>query len=108
MIHHQHLPASLMKTLCGFLLLISLGFSAPAQTNQTGKRLLVVSGGGARGAWGEGLSLYLDSQGNRYAMAVGTSTGALMAPLILLREHEKLITAYTSVKQGDIFNKLQL
>jgi NTE family protein len=64
----------------------------------------VVSGGGARGAWGVGVANRLDSLGNRYAHVVGTSTGSLMAPLILLRKFEVLNRAYTSVNQKSIFN----
>src|SRR5271163_4395409 len=71
------------------------------------KRILVISGGGARGAWGAGLSSYLCSPagGNRtYKFAIGTSTGSLMGPLVLLKEFDKLHTAYTTVEQNSIFN----
>lgn len=74
------------------------------QSTPAPKRLLVVSGGGARGAWGVGVANRLDSLGNRYAHVVGTSTGSLMAPLILLRKFEVLNRAYTSVNQKSIFN----
>ncbi len=69
-----------------------------------GKNLLVVSGGGARGAWGVGIANYLDGLGKRYSTVVGTSTGSLMAPFILLRRFDTLNQAYTSVRQRDIFN----
>ena len=76
----------------------------PAQPDETPRRLLVVSGGGARGAWGVGIANLLDSTGKRYAHVVGTSTGSLMAPLILLRKFDDLNRAYTSVTQKSIFN----
>ncbi|WP_026308395.1 patatin-like phospholipase family protein [Spirosoma spitsbergense] len=71
-----------------------------AQSPQAPNRLLVVSVGGARGAWGVGVANRLDSLGNRYAHVVGTSTGSL----ILLRKFEVLNRAYTSVNQKSIFN----
>lgn len=77
---------------------------ASAQPNEINNRLLVVSGGGARGAWGVGIANMLDSTGKRYAHVVGTSTGSLMAPLILLRKFDDLNRAYTSVTQKSIFN----
>ncbi len=84
-------------------LLMTLVANVVAQPNQAPKRLLVVSGGGARGAWGVGIANFLDATGKRYAHIVGTSTGSLMAPLILLRKFDKLNRAYTSVSQKDIF-----
>lgn len=67
-------------------------------------RLLVVGGGGARGAWGAGLSKYLADQFGPYRKAFGTSTGSLMIPLIVLNQYDKLKTAFTSVTQKSIFN----
>lgn len=84
-------------------LLMTLVANVMAQPDQAPKRLLVVSGGGARGAWGVGIANFLDATGKRYAHIVGTSTGSLMAPLILLRKFDKLNRAYTSVSQKDIF-----
>lgn len=75
-----------------------------AQPGATPGRLLVVSGGGARGAWGVGLANYLDSTGKRYAHVVGTSTGSLMAPLLVLRKFSELNRAYTTTTQRKIFN----
>lgn len=86
------------------ILLMASETHALAQSAQAPNRLLVVSGGGARGAWGVGVANRLDSLGNRYAHVVGTSTGSLMAPLILLRKFELLNRAYTSVNQKSIFN----
>lgn len=82
-----------------------------AQAPNPGARILVVGGGGARGAWGAGYARYLDStlrlsnpyfQG--YKIVYGTSTGSLMAPLIILNEFDKLKTVYTTVSQSTIFS----
>lgn len=74
--------------------------------SDTGKRLLVVSGGGSRGAWGVGFAQYLhDTRGYKHRMVVGTSTGALMAPMVVLERYDRLATEYTTVNQRSIFNK---
>lgn len=68
-------------------------------------RAMVISGGGARGAWGVGVAKALSiDKGNTYKHVVGTSTGSLMGPLVLTRDFDTLETAYTSVNQKDIFN----
>ncbi|MEM6829889.1 MAG: patatin-like phospholipase family protein [Bacteroidota bacterium] len=67
---------------------------------------IVISGGGAFGAWGVGVIEGL-SEGKtprNYSLCVGTSTGSLMGPLVLLRDFSTLKDAYTSVTQKDIFN----
>lgn len=71
----------------------------------TSKRLLVVSGGGARGAWGVGVLSELIKRQGGYTAVFGTSTGSLMAPLILLKDMDTVATAYTQVTQSSIFNK---
>lgn len=92
--------------LCCFGAILSVGAQPNAPVNCAEKRLLVVSGGGARGAWAVGLIERLHKQqGYCYPVVVGTSTGALMAPLIVLNEFDTLATGYTSVTQRDIFNK---
>lgn len=93
-----------MKLFLVLNLIISLVATVMAQPGTAPNRLLVVSGGGARGAWGAGLANYLDSTGKRYAHIVGTSTGSLMAPLILLRKFSELNQAYTTTTQKKIFN----
>lgn len=66
---------------------------------------LVISGGGARGAWGVGVAKALSLAKNKlYKHVVGTSTGSLMGPLVLTRRFDTLEQAYTSVTQKDIFN----
>jgi len=67
-------------------------------------KVLVISGGGSRGAWGGGLAqaLVQDSL-NNYEAVVGSSTGSLLAPLIALEEFDQLRTAYTTIDDKDIF-----
>ncbi|MEL6559331.1 MAG: patatin-like phospholipase family protein [Bacteroidota bacterium] len=66
---------------------------------------VVISGGGAFGAWGVGVAQALNKVNKQeYSLGVGTSTGSLMGPLVLLEDFETLIEAYTSVTQDDIFN----
>lgn len=93
-----------MKLVLLSCLLMPLMAHVMGQSGPAPKRLLVVSGGGARGAWGVGIANFLDSTGKRYAHVVGTSTGSLMAPLILLRRFDELNRAYTSTTQAAIFN----
>lgn len=66
-----------------------------------GKRGLCISGGGAWGACGAGTLAALNKE---YDLISGVSTGSLMAPLVALREWDRLKTAYTSVSQADIFS----
>jgi predicted acylesterase/phospholipase RssA len=65
------------------------------------KKGLVVSGGGAWGAFGAGTIAALNKD---YDIAAGISTGALMTPLAVLGEWDRLKEAYTSVKDKDIFD----
>jgi NTE family protein len=91
-----------------FLLTCLIGMLLRANAQETfqkpGKKVLVVSGGGARGAWGVGVvsSLYKTSGG--YAAVFGTSTGSLMAAFVLLQQFDALDSAYSNVTQESIFN----
>ena len=67
-------------------------------------RVLVISGGGARGAWGVGVCKALLERYDGYRAVYGTSTGSLMAPMVLLQDIEKLEYNYTHVTQKDIFS----
>lgn len=96
-----------MKLILLLTLMISVVATVMAQSGSTPNRLLVVSGGGARGAWGVGLANYLDSTGKRYAHVVGTSTGSLMAPLILLRKFSELNRAYTTTTQEKFLTSIR-
>lgn len=69
------------------------------------KRAIILSGGGAKGAWGVGVVKALMEEGQSYDIAIGTSTGALQAPFVLANEIAALESGYTSVNQDDIFDK---
>ena len=68
---------------------------------------LILSSGGADGAFGAGLLNGLSASGKRpdYAVVTGVSTGALMAPFVFAGSHydDALRDAYTKVKAADIF-----
>lgn len=66
-------------------------------------KALVIAGGGAKGAWGGGIVQYLLEQGAKYGILVGTSTGSMLITLIGANNIAKLKTAYTTIKQSDIF-----
>jgi predicted acylesterase/phospholipase RssA len=63
---------------------------------------LVISGGGARGAFAVGAIEHLRSQGIAFDLVAGTSTGALIAPLVVTDDIVSLRFLYTSVKNEDI------
>jgi len=67
-------------------------------------KALVLSGGGARGAWGGGLSQALKESGKDWDLYIGTSTGSLLMGLVALGEFSRLKEAYTSMRQSDIFS----
>lgn len=69
------------------------------------QKVLVVSGGGARGAWGGGIAQHLtENAGNDYDLIIGTSTGSLMAPLVAVNNFDLLREMYTGVTNKSIFN----
>jgi predicted patatin/cPLA2 family phospholipase len=63
-------------------------------------KCLVVSGGGAKGAFAGGVIEFLDSE---YDLYIGTSTGALIIPLAAADEIKLLKSCYTNTTQKDIF-----
>lgn len=67
-------------------------------------RILVVSGGGARGAWGVGVADTLVKIYGGYKAVMGVSTGSTMGPLILTQNFDLLSDIYSSTTQKDIFN----
>ncbi len=70
-----------------------------------GRKGLAISGGGAFGAYAGGVIQYLIKDlGRDYDIVVGTSTGALMAPLAALGKVDLLKKAYTNVSNKDIYN----
>ena len=92
-----------MKKVFLFLFFIQ-PFFIQAQTPKTNNRVIVVSGGGCRGAWGAGFANRLTDSFGIYNVAFGTSTGSLMNPLILLGDFKRLKEAYTTVTPEKIFN----
>src|ERR1700744_2503174 len=100
-----------MKLVLSILLLLTIAHPLFSQISHPDERILVCGGGGARGAWGAGYAKYLDSTLRSknagfkgYNNVYGTSTGSLMAPLILLSDFGKLKTVYTTTNQKRIFN----
>ncbi len=89
----------LKTTILAALLFLSIPGFLAAQD-----RVLVISGGGARGAWGGGLAQALHESGRNYKVVIGTSTGSLLAPLAVIDSFARLEEAYTSVTHKDIFN----
>ena len=89
-----------MKSLF-FLFFMLFSFLISAQE----ERILVLSGGGARGAWGGGLAEALVTKHDRdYRCVVGSSTGSLLAPLVALQDFDQLRVGYTTITDKDIFN----
>lgn len=68
------------------------------------KSALVISGGGAKGAFAGGVASYLLERNKEYNVFVGSSTGSLLAPLLALGKIDTLKRLYTSVAQNDIFS----
>ncbi len=68
-------------------------------------RALVISGGGAKGAYAGGVAEYLiQDLGIHYDLFAGSSTGALLAPMLAADEITLAKEIYTNVKQKDIFS----
>lgn len=67
------------------------------------KTALVVSGGGSKGAFAVGAIEHLmKDRGLRFDIVAGTSTGALMSPLVVTGDVERLREIYTQVTTPDI------
>jgi len=63
--------------------------------------ILVVGGGGAKGAYAVGLLTKWDKT---YIKYYGTSTGALIAPLVALGKYDELKEAYLSLSNSSIYS----
>ena len=67
------------------------------------KRALVISGGGAKGAFAVGVLQHLiQERGLEFDLVAGTSTGGLIAPLALMGEVDTLVDVYSNVETDDI------
>lgn len=66
---------------------------------------LVVSGGGSRGAFAVGAIEALRREGKTFDIVAGTSTGALIAPLVVTDDIPLLRSIYSSVRTDDIIRK---
>jgi predicted acylesterase/phospholipase RssA len=77
----------------------------------TVKRALVISGGGSKGAFAVGAAQFLMGQlGLEFDLFVGTSTGALITPMLAALGRDalpKLKTEYTTVRTQDIITPRQ-
>ncbi len=68
-------------------------------------KALVISGGGAKGAWAGGLIEYLSKErGMDWDILVGSSTGSLLIPCISIKAWDDIKRAYTTSGQYDIFS----
>ncbi len=68
------------------------------------KKALALSGGGSKGAYTVGvLKKWVQEEGREYDIVAGASTGALIAPMVLLNDIERLENIYTSVRTTDIY-----
>ncbi|MEL6251973.1 MAG: patatin-like phospholipase family protein [Bacteroidota bacterium] len=89
--------------LCNFIVPLQAQNEAGPTIPDNG-RILIVSGGGATGAWGGGVTQALHKQGLRYDAVIGSSTGSLIAPFILNESFDELKEGYTNITDKDIFN----
>ena len=71
------------------------------------KRALVISGGGAKGAFAVGVIRYLSAHYPAivFDAVIGTSTGALIAPLAAAGDIDVLVKLYTTITTGNIILK---
>ncbi len=81
----------------------------PVGTKRTPRHVLVLSGGGANGAYTAGVLNGWTASGSRpeFDVVTGISTGALIAPFAFLgSDHDaELRQSYTSAKETDIFKR---
>ena len=69
------------------------------------KRALVISGGGSKGAWAGGVAEYLIREKKYdYCVGVGSSTGSILLPHLMLNEIETIKDIYTNIRTRDIFS----
>lgn len=69
------------------------------------KTALVIGGGGSKGAFAVGAIEVLRENGISFDIVAGTSTGALIAPMVAIDDIDELIKQYTKVHTRDIIRK---
>lgn len=68
-------------------------------------RALVISGGGSKGAFAGGVAQYLlETNGKKYDILIGSSTGSLLIPHLALGKVQKIYDIYSNVNMRRIFN----
>lgn len=73
------------------------------------KPALVVSGGGSKGAFAVGAIRYMrETRGIEFGLVAGTSTGALIAPLVVTDEMALLESLYTTVRNADLLSPVSV
>lgn len=65
-------------------------------------KAIVIEGGGSYGAYSAGR---ITAANQDYDIAIGSSTGSMIAPFALLKDYETLGRCYTSVSNKDIYEK---
>jgi len=66
-------------------------------------RTLSISGGGSKGAYAGGIVEFLKESGKDWDLYTGTSTGALITPMVACNEIAQLKKAYTNITSEKIF-----
>src|ERR1051325_98683 len=66
-------------------------------------RILVIGGGGSKGAFAVGAIEQLLQSGIQYDAVIGCSTGSLIAPFVALGEIDTLVQMYSTVTTKDIY-----
>ena len=69
------------------------------------KTALVVSGGGSHGAWAVGAIKRLRELGHDWDILTGTSTGALITPMVAIHEMSALVDLYTKTVTSDLLRR---
>ena len=68
-------------------------------------KVLVISGGGSKGAFAGGVAQYLiEDLKKQYQLFIGTSTGSLLVSHLALNKIEKIKSVYTSLTNDSIFD----
>lgn len=68
-------------------------------------RSLVISAGGSKGAWASGLVTSLIEKGFEWDYYCGSSTGALLTPLVAAGDLNAIRNGYTNITSKDIFTQ---